>query len=251
MRSEAVKDLLTAVRSGDTSIEDALRELSVAPFEDLGFARVDTHRELRCGIAEAIYAESKTTDEVIAIGRRLLETTTSAVLVTRVPPDMTPAITDAFPDARLHDRARLVILRPEQQQLTGSVAVVAAGTSDLPIADEVAGTLLALGAETIERVNDVGVAGPHRVLGERDRLERADAIVVVAGMDGALPSLIGGLVSAPIIAVPTSVGYGASFAGLAALLTMLNSCAPGIVVTNIDNGFGAGVFAARLLRAPR
>lgn len=246
MRSEAVKDLLMAVREGSITIDDAVRELSAPPIDDLGFARLDIHRELRTGMAEAIYAESKTTDEVIAIGTRLLEATTSAVLATRVPPDMAPALVAAFPDATHHERARLIVLRSDASTLNGTIAVVAAGTSDLPVADEAAATAAALGA-TVDRINDVGVAGPHRVLAERDRLADATVVVVVAGMDGALPSLIGGIISAPIIAVPTSVGYGASFSGLAALLTMLNSCAPGVVVTNIDNGFGAGAFAARIL----
>jgi NCAIR mutase (PurE)-related protein len=247
MRSEAVKDLLMAVQTGATTIDDAVRELSAAPFEDLGFARLDTHRELRCGMGEAIYAESKTTDEVIAIGRRLLETTTSAVLATRVPPDMAPAIAAQFPEAIHHERARLFVLRSETRKLPGTLVVVAAGTSDLPVADEAAATATALGV-AVERVNDVGVAGPHRVLAEQGRLADASVIVVVAGMDGALPSLVGGITSAPIVAVPTSVGYGASFSGLAALLTMLNSCAPGVVVTNIDNGFGAGAVAARIMQ---
>ncbi|MDQ3879020.1 MAG: nickel pincer cofactor biosynthesis protein LarB [Actinomycetota bacterium] len=246
MRPEAVKDLLTAVQSGATTIDEAVSKLRAAPFEDLGFARVDTHRELRCGTPEAIYAESKTTDEVVAIANRLLESTTSPVLITRVPPDMASDLHAAFPDAIHHERARLFVLRADTSRFTGTAVIVAAGTSDLAIADEAAATAEALGV-SIRRINDVGVAGPHRVLSEQGVLSDAAAIVVVAGMDGALPSLIGGIASAPIIAVPTSVGYGASFSGLAALLTMLNSCAPGVVVTNIDNGFGAGVVTARIL----
>jgi pyridinium-3,5-biscarboxylic acid mononucleotide synthase len=250
MRPEEVKALLAGMREGTTSVDEALQELTRSPVEDLGFARLDIHRELRQGLPEAIYAEGKTASQVVAIARRLLETTTGPVLATRVPDDTAGALVGAFPDAVHHDLARLTVLRAEPGARLGTVAVVSAGTSDLPIAEEAAVTAETLGA-TADRIPDVGVAGVHRVLGVQARLQEADVVVVVAGMEGALASLVGGITGAPVVAVPTSVGYGASFEGLAALLAMLNSCAAGVVVTNIDNGFGAAAFAARLLRTHR
>jgi len=252
MRPEEVKDLLTAMEAGTTSIEDALALLQRVPVEDLGFARVDTHRELRQGFAEAIYAEGKTADQVVAIATRVAEHSAAPVLATRVPERTAAALLAAFPDARHHELARLVVVRPtgDPEQQLGTVAVVSAGTSDLAVAEEAAVTAEALGA-AVERVTDVGVAGVHRVLAVQDQLRAADVVVVVAGMDGALPSLIGGMVEAPVVAVPTSVGYGAAFDGLAALLTMLNSCAAGVAVVNIDNGFGGAMFALRALRLRR
>ncbi|HVL64849.1 MAG TPA: nickel pincer cofactor biosynthesis protein LarB [Actinomycetota bacterium] len=247
MRPEEVKDLLTRLGDGSVSIDDAVRDLARLPVEDLGFARLDTHRELRQGVGEAIYAEGKMAAEVVAIAGRLLERTTGPVLATRTPPETAAALLEVFPDAVHHDRARLVVLRAEPEQTLGRVAVVAAGTSDLPVADEAAATAEALGC-AIDRITDVGVAGVHRVLGVQDRLRDADVVVVVAGMEGALASLVGGIAPGPVVAVPTSVGYGSSFEGLAALLAMLNSCAAGVAVVNIDNGFGAATFAARLLR---
>ena len=222
-----------------------MQALRRVPTEDLGFARLDTHRELRQGLPEAIYAEGKTTDQVLAIATRLLEATTSPVLATRCSPEAAAALVAEHPEAVHHERARLVVLRAAPTEL-GSVAVVCAGTSDLPIADEAAYTAGALGA-VVTRITDVGVAGIHRLLEAQDQLHAADVVIVVAGMEGALASLVGGISSAPVIAVPTSVGYGASFDGLAALLGMLTSCAAGVTVSNIDNGFGAGVAAVRIL----
>ena len=248
MRPEEVKDLLTAMGEGTTSVEDALVLLQRVPVEDLGFARIDTHRELRQGFAEAIYAEGKSSDQVVAIATRLAEHSTAPILATRVPERTATALLAAFPGARHHEVARLVVVRPSQDEAKlGTIAVVSAGTSDMAVAEEAAVTGEALGA-TVERVSDVGVAGVHRVLAVQDQLRAADVVVVVAGMDGALPSLIGGMVEAPVVAVPTSVGYGAAFDGLAALLTMLNSCAAGVAVVNIDNGFGGAMFALRALR---
>ncbi|MGI8708375.1 MAG: nickel pincer cofactor biosynthesis protein LarB [Actinomycetota bacterium] len=249
MRPEEVKDLLTAMEEGTTSLEDALALLQRVPVEDLGFARVDTHRELRQGFAEAIYAEGKTADQVVAIATQLTEHSSAPILATRVPDQTATALLAAFPDARHHELARLVVIRPSRnvEHPLGTVAVVTAGTSDLAVAEEAAVTAQALGA-TVGRVTDVGVAGVHRVLAVQDELRTADVVIVVAGMDGALPSLIGGIVAAPVVAVPTSVGYGAAFDGLAALLTMLNSCAAGVAVVNIDNGFGGAMFALRALR---
>jgi NCAIR mutase (PurE)-related protein len=250
MRPEEVRELLTGMRDGATTIDQAMATLRRLPVENLGFARLDTHRELRQGFAEAIYAEGKTTQQTVAIAERLLETTTAAVLATRTPPETAAALLEQWPTAAHHPEARLVVLRSARrsaEESLGRVAVVSAGTSDLPVAEEAAVTVDALGA-SVERLADVGVAGLHRLLGIQDQLHAADVVIVVAGMEGALASLVGGLTSAPVIAVPTSVGYGASFEGLAALLAMLNSCAAGVAVFNIDNGFGAATFAARMLR---
>lgn len=247
MRPEEVKDLLRSMNEGTTSLDEALRALRDLPVTDLGFAQLDTHRELRQGMPEAIYAEGKEPEQVVEIAFALLERTTGAVLATRTSNETAAALLKRFPEAEHHDRARLVVLRADRDRYEGTIAVVAAGTSDLPVADEAAVTAEVLGAH-VDRITDVGVAGLHRILAVQDRLHDADAVIVVAGMEGALPSIVGGISSAPIVAVPTSVGYGASFGGLAALLGMLNSCAAGVAVTNIDNGFGAASFALRLLR---
>ena len=248
MRPEELKDLLKGMKEGSTSIEDAMRALRDLPISDIGFAQLDTHRELRQGLPEAIYAEGKTADEVVAIARNLLDHTTGAVLSTRTPDDTATALLEAFPDATHHARARLVVLRGDEPRYAGrTVAVVAAGTSDLPVAEEAFYAAEAFGVE-VTRVTDAGAAGLHRILAVQDVLRDATAVIVVAGMEGALATIVGGLTSAPVIAVPTSVGYGSSFEGLAALLAMLNSCAAGVTVTNIDNGFGAATFALRLVR---
>ncbi|MGY1814928.1 nickel pincer cofactor biosynthesis protein LarB [Blastococcus sp. SYSU D00820] len=215
-------------------------------FVDLGFARVDTDRLQRTGHPEVVYGAGKTADEVVAIvGTLRMAAPERPALVTRATPDTVAALSARWPDL-LVDRGTVVVgpLPPP----AGVVAVVSAGTSDEPVAAEAAATIRAHGAG-VARVTDVGVAGLHRVLAARQVLADADVVVVVAGMEGALPSVVGGLVGTPVIAVPTSVGYGASFGGLSALLGMLNSCAPGVVVCNIDNGFGAGVFAARVARS--
>ena len=249
MRPEEVKALLSDMKEGSTTIEEALRALRRSPVEDLGFAQLDTHRELRQGIPEAIFAEGKTTEQVVAITHRLLSATTSPVIATRVSDETAAALLQEFPDAEHHPVPRLVVIRPSTTEVSlGTVTVVGAGTSDLPVAEEAAVTAVSLGA-TVERINDVGVAGVHRLLAVQDRLHESDVVIVVAGMEGALASLVGGITAAPVVAVPTNVGYGASFEGLAALLAMLNSCAAGLAVMNIDNGFGAAVFAIRLLRS--
>jgi hypothetical protein len=245
MRPEELKALLEDIRAGAASPDDAVSALRHLPIEDLGFAQLDTHRELRQGLPEAIYAESKTSEQVVAIARRLLQTTSSPVIATRVPSQTAAALIGEFPDAAHNLEGRLVVLRPGPP-IAGTLSVVCAGTSDLPVAEEAAGTAAALGIET-RRITDVGVAGLHRLLSVQDRLHETDVVIVVAGMEGALASLVGGIAAAPVIAVPTSVGYGASFDGLAALLAMLNSCAAGVTVTNIDNGFGAAVAAFRIL----
>jgi pyridinium-3,5-biscarboxylic acid mononucleotide synthase len=249
MLPEEVKTLLAGVEKGTVPIEEAVARLQQPPVEDLGFARLDTHRELRQGLPEAIYAESKTTEQVVAIAARLLERTTSPVFATRVRSSTAADLLEAYPGSVHHETARIVVLRSAKAPDSdlGLVAVVAAGTSDLPVAEEAAVTAETLGA-TVARATDVGVAGVHRVLGIEPLLRRADVLIVVAGMEAALASLVGGITPAPVVAVPTSVGYGSSFEGLAALLGMLNSCAAGIAVTNIDNGFGAAMFALRSLR---
>ena len=220
------------------------------PTADLGFARVDLDRERRTGDPEVVYADGKTPEQVVAILRRLHEEHPArAVLATRVSAEAAARVAAELPTA-VHDaEARAVTLGPLPTP-QGRVCVVAAGTSDGPVAAEAALTCRVHGAG-VERITDVGVAGIHRLMAVRDRLDDADCLIVVAGMEGALPSVVGGLVGVPMIGVPTSVGYGASFGGLAALLAMLNSCAPGVTVVNIDNGYGAGVAAARIARRAR
>ena len=239
--------MLERVQSGELSPDDALALLRQLPVSDMGFAQLDLHRELRQGLPEAIYSESKTPEQVVAIAARLLDETTAPVLATRASPEVAAALRQKWETIEYHPTARIVVLRSEKHKLDGRVAVVSAGTSDLPVAQEAVVTAEALGAN-VDVITDVGVAGLHRLLNTQDRMNDADVVIVVAGMEGALASLVGGITAAPVVAVPTSVGYGASFEGLAALLAMLNSCAAGVVVTNIDNGFGAATFALRLLR---
>ncbi|MDQ4126122.1 MAG: nickel pincer cofactor biosynthesis protein LarB [Actinomycetota bacterium] len=248
MKRDELKALLAGVVEGSTTVDEAVTRLERLPLKDLGFARVDTHRELRQGMPEAIYAEHKTAAQVEAIAAALLDETTSAVIATRVPPATAERLLERWPDARHDAEARLTVLRStrDEHAPAGTIAVVSAGTSDRPVALEAALTAEAVGIK-VERVDDVGVAGLHRVLAQEEVLRTSDVVIVVAGMEGALPSLVGGLTPAPVIAVPTSVGYGASLGGLAALLGMLNSCAAGVVVTNIDNGFGAAIAALRHL----
>lgn len=247
MRPEELKDLLTRMKEGSTTVEEAIRALQDLPISDLGFAQLDTHRELRQGLPEAIYAEGKTAEEVVAIARNLFDHTTGAVLSTRTPEITADALLNEFPNAVHHHRARLVVLRKDPRSYEGQVAVVAAGTSDLPVAEEAFFAAEAFGLDTT-RITDAGAAGLHRILAVQETLRGAAAVIVVAGMEGALATIVGGLTSAPVIAVPTSVGYGSAFEGLAALLAMLNSCAAGVTVVNIDNGFGAAAFALRLVR---
>jgi NCAIR mutase (PurE)-related protein len=217
------------------------------PFVDLGFARVDIDRKARCGFPEVIYGDGKTAEEVVGIGRTILAHS-PVLLVSRARDEHFHALHAVFPQAQWHARARCVTIEHESlPKLDGAIAVVCAGTSDLPVAEEAAVTLALMG-NRVERITDVGVAGIHRLLVERDRIEACNAVIVVAGMEGALPSAVAGLVSKPVIAVPTSVGYGASFGGLAALLGMLNSCGSGVTVVNIDNGFGAAFAAATMNR---
>jgi NCAIR mutase (PurE)-related protein len=240
--------LLDDVAAGATPVADAIESLRALPYESVTDARVDHHRELRTGQPEAIYGPGKTLEQIREIAASLAASASGAVLLTRASPEQASAAAEAVPGARFHERAHLVVVKPADRPVDATIAVVAAGTSDLPVADEAALSVEAAGARA-ERITDVGVAGIHRVLEHRDALEATDCIVVVAGMDGALPSVVAGLTSKPIVAVPTSVGYGASFEGLSALLTMLSSCAPGVAVVNIDNGFGAAQVALRIVHA--
>lgn len=245
---KTLRHLLREIREGRLSVDDGVGRLKNLAFEDLGFANVDHHRRLRRGLPEVILAEGKTTAQVVEIAGRMLAQDED-VLVTRVAEATAPALLAAHADGSWNELARTVHWRrrrdPEPQR--PGVLVVSAGTSDLPVAEEAAVTADILGSE-VERLYDVGVAGIHRLLGQGDALLRANVIVCVAGMEGALASVVGGLVEVPVIAVPTSVGYGASFGGVAALLAMLNSCASGVTVVNIDNGFGAGYAAAVINR---
>ena len=239
---DRARALLDAVAAGTMPADHALEALAIAPYEELAGAFADTHRALRTGDPEVVYGAGKTTAQVVDIVGRLLDD--RAVLVTRATPETVEALQSSYDEVVVEGATVAVGPLPAAR---GCVAVVAAGTSDGPVAAEAALTARAFGAG-VERVDDVGVAGLHRLVAARSALDRADCVVVVAGMEGALPSVVGGLVGTPLVAVPTSVGYGASFGGLAALLGMLNSCAPGVAVVNIDNGFGAGVFAARVAR---
>jgi NCAIR mutase (PurE)-related protein len=245
MDAEQVKLILERVRVGELTSEDALAELKWLPYEDLGFARVDTHRRLRTGHPEVVFCAGKTAEQVVEICRRLAERNES-VLATRATPEQFAMVQEAMPHAVYHFPARIIEIRRGEQPAPSTdaklVLVIAAGTADLPVAEEAVVTATALGSR-VERLYDVGVAGLHRLLDEKESLRRANVVIVVAGMEGALPSVVAGMIEQPVIAVPTSVGYGASFQGLGALLTMLNSCATGIAVVNIDNGFGAGYFA--------
>ena len=247
MRRDRVRDLLDQVAAGTMAVDGALDALATEPVESLGFATIDHHRALRQGYPEVVYGGGKSAAQVVAIAQRIAERG-DGVLVTRVAPDAVEALRTALPGIELDASAHTALLRPNQppRQATGELLICTAGTSDLSVADEAAVTADALGCR-VARLTDVGVAGIHRVLARREMLDAAGAIIVVAGMDGALASVIGGLVRAPVIAVPTSVGYGAAFGGIAALLAMLNSCAAGVTVVNIDNGFGAAVAAARIL----
>ncbi len=243
MDTARLERLLREVQSGASSVESAMDALRDFPYEDLGFARLDTHRALRTGYPEVVFCQGKTVEQCVVIARRLSETA-DRILLTRASPEVAAAVGAALPQATYYEAARCIVVGalPEPPAGGAYVAVASAGTSDMPVAEEAAVTLETLGSRVV-RVYDVGVAGLHRLLDRREVLAGARAVVVCAGMEGALASVVGGLVACPVVAVPTSVGYGAAFGGEAALLTMLNSCATGVAVVNIDNGFGAGYFA--------
>ena len=249
MRPETLRTLLEQVRSGALAVEAAQTQLTTsmrqAPFEDVGFARVDHHRAIRQGFPEVVFGEGKTPAQVAEIAARIVEAGHS-LLVTRTDADAFAAVRDRVGGAMFHETARVISHTPDEHPTGyGTILVVSGGTSDQRVSEEAAVTGEVMG-NRIERLYDVGVAGLHRLLAERSRLEQARVIVVIAGMEGALPSVVGGLVSVPVIAVPTSIGYGVSFGGVAALLSMLNSCATGVAVVNIDNGFGAGALASMI-----
>ena len=245
MNEAALRELLDDVRSGAVTPDDAVARLRRLPYADLGFARVDHHRALRQGLPEAVYAPGKTADHVVAIVGELLAHGTGPVLVTRADDDQAAAALAAH--AGGERLGRTLTWRPDPPRTDVAVVLAAAGTADLPVADECAAVLRAHGVEA-DRVTDVGVAGVHRLLDHVDALAKADAVVVVAGMEGALASIVGGLTPAPVVAVPTSVGYGSSLEGVTALLAMLASCAAGLTVVGVDNGYGAACAVLRLLR---
>ncbi len=249
MNRQQLRALLDQVRSGGTTPEAAheqlLQFLRQSPYEDLGFARVDHHRQVRQGFPEVVFGQGKTPDQIAAIARTLVDAGQS-LLVTRTTAEAHRAVAAVVPGARFHELARCITLEVEPASPgRGVIAIAAAGTADLPVAEEAAITAETMG-NTVDRIYDVGVAGLHRLLKEHARLTAARVIIVVAGMEGALPSVVAGLVDIPVVAVPTSVGYGASFGGLTALLAMLNSCAIGVSVVNIDNGFGAAAIASSI-----
>jgi len=236
------------VKLGQVEVDEAMKRLRTLPFEDLGFAKIDHHRELRTGFPEVIYAPGKSPEQLREIARSMADSS-SRVLITRADPEAYDTVREVLPEARYNELARAIVLkRGNETQSMPGILILAAGTADLPVAEEAAVTAELMG-NGVERLWDVGVAGVHRLLEHLPMLQKARVVVAVAGMEGALPSLVGGLVSAPVIAVPTSVGYGASFQGLAALLAMLNACSPGIAVVNIDNGFGAGYMAGVINRS--
>jgi pyridinium-3,5-biscarboxylic acid mononucleotide synthase len=247
MDTDRLKRLLEEVKSGEMAVDQALDSLRSLPYDDIGCAKLDLHRGIRTGFPEVVFCQGKSCEQAVEIVRRLAEHH-AKVLATRVAPDVAEKIAGAVAGCAYHAAARILVVerageRPEQPAGDAKyVMVLCAGTADIPVAEEAAVTAESMGSR-VERSYDVGVAGLHRLLDQRERIMQANVLVVVAGMEGALPSVVGGLVSCPVIAVPTSVGYGASFGGLSALLAMLNSCASGVAVMNIDNGFGAGYFA--------
>jgi pyridinium-3,5-biscarboxylic acid mononucleotide synthase len=247
MDKQQLRQLLDNVRAGDVDVDHALERLRHMPFEDLGFAKVDHHRALRCGMPEVVFGKGNTPEQIVAIAGRLLERCQN-VLITRAEPEAAEALKELHPDAEYFPLSKaLRVWRDKTHYGKGKLAVVCAGTSDLFVAEEAFVTAEIMGNDCFQ-IHDIGVAGIHRLMNNRERLSEARVIVVCAGMEGALPSAVGGLVSCPVIAVPTSIGYGANFGGLAALLGMLNSCASNVSVVNIDNGFGGGYVASLINR---
>jgi NCAIR mutase (PurE)-related protein len=242
MDNQQLIELIAGIRSGQVSTEEALHCLKKLPFEDLGYAKVDHHRCLRNGVPEVIYCAGKTVEQIKGIVGKMIPHH-SNILATRADNLVYEGILTVTQDCRYHEAARIVVIKPRAVDAVGRIAVVCAGTSDIPVAEEAAVTASTLG-NRVDRLYDVGVAGLHRLLNSCEELFKANVAIVIAGMEGALASVVGGLVSCPVIGVPTSVGYGASFGGIAALLSMLNSCASGVSVVNIDNGFGAGYQAS-------
>ncbi len=247
MNKDEIKNLLEEVKSGRVSIDAAMQQFTHLPYEDLTFARVDHHRELRLGFPEVIFGQGKTVEQITAIAERILNQSAN-LLISRTSEEVFASISTLAPEAEFHREARMItVWRDQTNRGAGQIAVISAGTSDIPVAEEAALTATAMGNE-VRRIYDVGVAGIHRLFSVQKDFADARVVIVVAGMEGALPSVVGGMVAAPVIAVPTSIGYGASFGGVAALLGMLNSCASNVTVVNIDNGFGAGFVAALINR---
>lgn len=249
MKEALIRRLLTDVKEGRADIDEAVDALRNLPYEDIGFACIDHHRPLRRGMSEVIFGEGKRVADIIAIMERMLNDGDD-ILITRLSSDKAQKIRGIHADSDYHDRARCLTLVRSSREARGrgTILVISAGTSDIPVAEEAAVTAGFMGND-VEILHDLGVSGIHRILAHREKIARAGVIVVVAGMEGALPSVVAGLVDKPVVAVPTSIGYGASFGGIAALLGMLNSCAAGVTVVNIDNGFGAGYAAALINRS--
>lgn len=242
---DKIRKLLEKIKNGSASIEEGMATLKSLPFEDIGFAKLDSHRALRTGFPEVIFCQGKTIDQIIKIIVKLSENH-KTILATRAGNEVYEKVIEIRSDAIYNEAARLIIIGDYQKNITdGKILIITAGTADIPVAEEAAITAEVMGNK-VERLFDAGVAGVHRIFHNLDQINNASVIIAVAGMEGALPSIIGGLSGVPVIAVPTSIGYGASFNGLSALLTMLNSCAPGVVVVNIDNGFGAGYVAGMI-----
>lgn len=245
MDQSYVQNILNMVAEGELEPQEAMEQLKDLPFQDLGFANLDQHRNLRTGHPETVFCEGKTPEQTAAIMSRMKEKN-SSILGTRASRQVFEKVREAVPEAVYYPDARMIVIKRSEEILTEKIiAVITAGTSDIPVAEEAAITAETMGNQ-VDRIYDVGVAGIHRLFARLDRIRAANVIIVAAGMEGALASVVGGLVDKPVIAVPTSVGYGASFGGVSALLTMLNSCAAGVAVVNIDNGFGAGYLASTI-----
>lgn len=246
MNSDTLKALLGAVSTGKTSIDDAMASLKHLSVEDIGYAHIDHHRSLRKGFPEVIFGQNKTAEQITGILERMIQWE-KIILVTRIEPDKAAAVVSKFPGAEYHPDAQMIWLAKDSIPVTGQgeILIISAGTSDIPVAEEAYLTAKAMG-NPVEAIYDVGVAGIHRLFAHKEKIETATVLIVVAGMEGALPSVVAGLVDRPVIAVPTSVGYGTSFGGLTALFSMLNSCSSNVAVVNIDNGFGAGFMASTI-----
>ena len=243
MYEQKIKRIMLGVKSKKIKVNEAIKKLKFMPFEDLGFAKIDYHRALRKGFPEVVFCQNKTKEQVVSIVKKLASSN-SGVIATRATEEMFNEVKKYIKNAKYNKISKTIIIQNnKKQQKKGKILVLSAGTSDISVAEEAAVVAEAMGNK-VERLYDVGVAGLHRLLGNKEKLADANVLIVVAGMDGVLPSVVSGLFGKPIIAVPTSVGYGASFKGIAPLLTMLNACSPGVVVVNIDNGFGAGYFAS-------
>lgn len=249
MNQQLLATILKSVADGQLAVADAIEKLQRMCFEDIGFAHVDHHRSLRKGFPEVIFGQGKTADQVIGIMDKMTDQE-NVLLVTRIEPDKADGVVTRFPGAVYHPDARMIVWMHKKPQIIGrgTILVISAGTSDIPVAKEASLTAEAMG-NRVQTIFDVGVSGLHRLLGHQEALEKASVLIVVAGMEGALPSVVAGMISRPVIAVPTSIGYGVSLGGLTALFAMLNSCSSNVAVVNIDNGFGAGYMAAMINRA--